>query len=44
MPKGCTHIASIKSTECPDKKNQGGQSGLHGVVFICICSTGVIPF
>ena len=24
MPKGCAHIASTKSTECPEPRNQGG--------------------
>ena len=27
MPKGCAHIASIESTECPEPRNQGGMMG-----------------
>ena len=32
MPKGCAHIASTESTECPEPSNQGGiQSERSGV-------------
>ena len=27
MPKGCAHIASTESTECPEPRNQGGTIG-----------------
>ena len=27
MPKGCVHIASTESTECPEPRNQGGTIG-----------------
>ena len=27
MPKGCAHIASTESTECPEPRNQGGVIG-----------------
>ena len=27
MPKGCAHIASTESTECPEPRNQGGMIG-----------------
>ena len=45
MPKGCAHIASTKSTECPEPWNQGGVMGypireIWGE-FICIWSTSV---
>ena len=26
-PKGCAHIASTESTECPEPRNQGGAIG-----------------
>ena len=26
-PKGCAHIASTESTECPEPRNQGGMIG-----------------
>ena len=47
MPKGCAHIASTKSTEYPEPRNQGGTIGYPireiSSEFIYICSTGVIP-
>ena len=48
MPKGCAHIASTKSSEFPEPRNQGGVRGypirkIFGELFY-ICSTGVIPF
>ena len=46
MPKGCADIASTKSTEYPEPRNQGCTIGIPISVicyeFICICSTGVI--
>ena len=27
MPKGCAHIASTESTECPESRNQDGMIG-----------------
>ena len=46
MPKGYAHIASTKSTECPEPRNQGDMMDyLISVIcyeLICICSTGVI--
>ena len=48
MPKGCAHIASTKSTECLEPRNQGGMIGYPireiWSEFIYICSTGVITF
>ena len=46
--KRCAHIASTKSTECPEPRNQGGMIGpqinVFVIEFIYICSTSVINF